>query len=155
MFLERIRPGLDRSKSGLNHLDQFWQSPIIPTFVCALNRIIVFRVVYLFGILGWYQLVFSWYFTNWYQRKTLLVHFGIKKLAGALFSLHKGGLWTPFGALSPPFEGKRVSRIFFMFPGTSKSVPAKSYITKNPNRIYQPTSASTIPIPARKPVLGW
>jgi hypothetical protein len=60
--------------------------------------------------LCWYWLVFSWYFTNQYQRKTQLVHFGIKKLAGAPFPMQKRGLWTPFGALSPPIEGKRVSR---------------------------------------------
>jgi hypothetical protein len=62
------------------------------------------------GIFGWYWLVFSCFFTNQYQRKTWLVHFRIKKLAGAPFSLQKRGLWTPFGALSPHFEGKRVSR---------------------------------------------
>ena len=37
---------------------------------------------------GWYWLVFSRYFTNRYQRKTWLVHFGIKKLAGALIHTH-------------------------------------------------------------------
>jgi hypothetical protein len=63
-------------------------------------------------------LVFSWYFTNRHQRKTWLVHFGIKKLAGAPFSLQKGGLWTHFGALSPPFEEKRVTHGFFQ-----KNVP--------------------------------
>ncbi len=60
------------------------------------------RVVYWFGIFGWYLLVFSWYFTNRYQRKTRLVHFGIKKLAGAPFSLQKGGFGTPFGRGSGP-----------------------------------------------------
>jgi hypothetical protein len=39
--------------------------------------------------------------------------FQYQKMAGAPFSLQKGGLWTPFGALSPSFEGKRVSRGFF------------------------------------------
>jgi hypothetical protein len=29
-----------------------------------------------------------------------------------LFSSKKGGHWTPFGALSPPFEGKTASRKF-------------------------------------------
>jgi hypothetical protein len=65
-----------------------------------------------------------------------MVHFGIIKLAGAPFSLQKGGLWTPFGALSPPFEGKRVSRGFFQKKCSQKlqkRVPAKSYITKRKN----------------------
>ncbi len=98
----------------------------------------------------------SRYFTNQYQR-TWLVHFGIIKLAGAPFSLQKRGLWTPFGALSPPF-GKRVSRGFFQkkcSQNFQKRVRAKSYSTKNTNRIYQPASARTILIPARRPVLGW
>jgi hypothetical protein len=39
-----------------------------------------------------------------------LVNFVIKKLTGAPFSLQNGWLWTTFEALSPPYEGKRVSR---------------------------------------------
>jgi hypothetical protein len=70
----------------------------------------------------------SWYFSGidlpyQYQTKSWLIHVGIKILAVVPFSLQKGGLWTPFGALSPPFEGKRVSCGFFSkkeFPETSK-----------------------------------
>jgi hypothetical protein len=59
------------------------------------------RVVYQFGIFCWYWLVFSWYFTNQYQRKTWLVHFGIKILAGTPYPLPKGGVGPLFDALSP------------------------------------------------------
>ncbi len=89
---------------------------------------------------------------------TLIFHFGIIKLAGAPFSLQKGGLWTPFGALSPLFEGKRVSHGFFQKKCSQKLQkrdPAESYNTKNTNRITQPASAGTIPIQARRPILGW
>jgi hypothetical protein len=62
-----------------------------------------------------------------------------------------------FGALGPLLREKGFPADFSkkMFPETSKRVPAKSYSTKNTNRIYQLASASTIPIPARWPVLGW
>jgi hypothetical protein len=115
------------------------------------------RLVYWFDIFGWYWLVFSRYLPYQYQRKSWLVHFGMKILAGAHFSLQKGGLWTPFVALSPPFEGKWVPVDFFKkrVPRLQKRVPTKSYCTKNTNRIYQPTSVSTILIPTRQPVLGW
>ncbi len=106
--------------------------PKIPNWYTTLD---ITRVVYWFGIFGWYRLVFSWYFTNRYQRKTRLVHFGIIKLVGAPFSLQKGGLWTLFGALSPPFEGKRVARGFFQkkcFQKLQNRVPAKFYSTKIP-----------------------
>jgi hypothetical protein len=91
-------------------------------------------------------------------KENLVGTFWYQKLAGAPFSLQKGGLWTPFGALRPPCEGKRVSRGFFqrkLFQKLQNRVPAKSYSTKNTNRIYQPASVGTIPIPARRPVLGW
>ncbi len=70
-----------------------------PAWISNDLKVVTFRVVYWFGIFSWYWLVFSRYFTNQYRRKTRLVHFGIIKLAGAPFSLLKGGLWTPFGAL--------------------------------------------------------
>ncbi len=81
------------------------------------------RVVYWIGIIGWYRLVFSRYLPYRYQRKSWLVYFGVKILAGAPFSLQKRGLWTPFGALSPPFKGKKgFPRIYSKkkFPETSK-----------------------------------
>jgi hypothetical protein len=84
-------------------------------------------------------LAFSWYLPYRYQRKAWLVYFGIKIFAGAPFSHPKGGLWTPFGALSPPFEQNRVSREFFQkksSPKLHKRVPTKSYSTKNTNQVY-------------------
>jgi hypothetical protein len=120
-----------------------------PTVIPSKSHTIAHRVLYWSGIFGWYQLVFSQYLPYQYQRISWLVHFGIKMFAGAPFVLQKGGLWTPFVALSPPFEGKRVSRGFFQkkeFPETSKRVPAKSYTTKNTNRILPTNSAGTIPI---------
>ena len=43
-----------------------------------------------------------------------------------------------------------------MFPETSsKKRSCQIHSIQNTNRIYQPTSAGTIPIPARQPVLGW
>ena len=62
------------------------------------------RVVYRFGILGQYWSVFSWYCTNRYQRITWLVHFGIKTMTGAPFTLRGGGLLPPLCTLHPPFE---------------------------------------------------
>jgi hypothetical protein len=47
-----------------------------------------------------------------------LVHFGIIKLAGAPFSLQKGRLWNPFGALSPLLREKGFPMDFF-----KKNVP--------------------------------
>jgi hypothetical protein len=52
----------------------------------------------------------GWYFPGIYYTNTkenlgwYILNF--KFLAGAPFSLQKGGLWIPFGALSPPFEKK-------------------------------------------------
>ncbi len=43
------------------------------------------RVVYRGWYFGWYWLVFRWYHTNQYQRKTRLVDFGITNLAGAYY----------------------------------------------------------------------
>jgi hypothetical protein len=51
----------------------------------------------------------------------------MKKLAGAPFSLQKGGLWTPFGASAPLLREKR-------FPADKKNVPRnfKSEFPPNP-----------------------
>jgi hypothetical protein len=70
------------------------------------------------GKLGWYILV-------------------SKKLAGAPFPIQKGGLWTPSGALSLPFEGKRVSCRLKKKSSQKlqKRVPAKSYSTKEQNNL--------------------
>jgi hypothetical protein len=68
------------------------------------------RVVSQFGMFGWYRLVFSWYFTNRYQRKTWLVHFGIVNLAGTSFSLKRGASAPCLMHPSPLFEEHRSSR---------------------------------------------
>jgi hypothetical protein len=67
------------------------------------------RVVLRFGMFGWYRLVLSWYFTNQYQRKTWLVHFGIVNLAGTYFSLERGALAPFLMHPSPLFEEHRSS----------------------------------------------
>ncbi len=59
---------------------------------------------------GRYRLVFSWYFTNRYQRKTRLVHLGIVNLAGTSFSLKRGALVPFLMHPSPLFEEHRSSR---------------------------------------------
>jgi hypothetical protein len=46
---------------------------------------VLYRVVYRGWYFGWYWLVFRWYHTNQYQRKTRLVDFGITNLAGAYY----------------------------------------------------------------------
>jgi hypothetical protein len=51
-------------------------------------------------------------------KENLVGTFWYHKIGGSPFFPPKRKLWTPFGALSPPFEGKRVSRGFFQ-----KNVP--------------------------------
>jgi hypothetical protein len=60
------------------------------------------RVVYQFGIFGWYLVGISWYLPNRYQRKTWSVHIGIIILAGTPFFL-KRGVMAPFLGAQPPF----------------------------------------------------
>jgi hypothetical protein len=50
------------------------------------------RVGYQFGIFGWCRLFFSSYLPYQYQRKTWLVHFGIKILVGTPFFPKKGSI---------------------------------------------------------------
>ncbi len=54
-------------------------------YVCTMKKDIHTRVVYRGWYFGWYWLVFCWYHTNQYQRKTRLVDFGITNLAGAYY----------------------------------------------------------------------
>ncbi len=58
--------------------------------------------LYRFGIFGWYPVGISRYFTIRYQRQTWLVHFGIKKMAGAFLYTKKGfvrpGMLTKYTA---------------------------------------------------------
>ncbi len=76
---------IDKSKPGSGfqswHRDSYLDEMIVKT-----------RVVLRFSIFGQYWLVFSWYFTNRYQRKTRLEHFGIVNLVGTSFSLKRGAL---------------------------------------------------------------
>jgi hypothetical protein len=61
------------------------------------------RVVYRFGILGQYRLD---------QRKTRLVHFGIKTMAGAPFTLRGGGFCPLFVHFTPLLSKKGIPTDF-------------------------------------------
>jgi hypothetical protein len=86
------------------------------------------RVVYWFGIFGWYSVGISWYLPNRYRRKTQSVHFGIIFWREPLFS-SKGGSWPPFWGAQPPFWGKKG------FPPNLKEFPANSLVLKIPTKI--------------------
>jgi hypothetical protein len=79
-----------------------------------------------------------------------LVHFGIKKFAGAPFSIQKGGLWAPFGALSPPFKGERVSQ-------KKCSQKLQKEFPPNPTVQKIPTGHTNrlVPVPYRYRPDGW
>ena len=84
---------------------------------------------------GWYPVAISRYFTNRYQRQTRLVHFGIKKMAGAPFSQEEGGFGPLFVHFAPLLRKKGIPTEFFKkrVPGkSSKGVPAKACSTKIP-----------------------
>ncbi len=91
-------------------------------------------------------MVFSRYFTNRYRRRTRSGHFGIVHLAGTPFFPSKGGFCSLFLVKKkfPPKFTKRSPRKI-----SQNRAPAKSYSTQNTNRIYQPASASNLPIPAK------
>jgi hypothetical protein len=58
----------------------------------------------------------GWYFLGIYHTDTkgnLGWYILVSKFWQELLFPSKKGAWTPFGALSPPIEGKRVSRGFF------------------------------------------
>jgi hypothetical protein len=82
----------------------------------------------------------GWYFLGIYHINTkgnLGWYILVSKLWQEPLFPPKRGLWTPFGALSPPFEGKRVSHGFFSkkeFPETSK----KSSCQNPTSQKYQP-----------------
>ncbi len=85
---------------------------------------------YCLGIFGWYPVGVSRYFTNRYQRQTRLVHFGIKKMAGAPFSPKKEGGFGPLFEHFAPLLRKKGKE----FPGNLQKVfPPKLAVQK-----YQP-----------------
>ncbi len=94
------------STLGVIRVQAGTKKPVLVLF----DRYIIYRAVLRYGIFGQYWMVFSWYFTNRYQRKTWLVHFGIVNLAGTSFSLKRGALAPFLMHPSPLFEEHRSSR---------------------------------------------
>jgi hypothetical protein len=93
-----------------------------------------------FGIFSWYQLLFFRYLPYKYGRKSWLVHFSIKILAGALFPSKKRG----FGLLlehSAPLLREKGFPVGFSkkeFPETPKRTPKKSSCQILQYKNYQP-----------------
>ncbi len=75
---------------------------IVPAYLLELFTNQVFLVC-----IGWY---FLGIIVPTDTKENLVGTFWYQKNGGSPFSPPKRGLWTPFRALSPPFEGKRVSR---------------------------------------------
>jgi hypothetical protein len=105
------------------------------------------RVALQFGILVWYRLVFSRYFTNQYRRKTWSGRFGIVHLAGTPFFPQREA-FAPFLMDQAPLLRKNKFP-----PNLQKGIPAKFHKMKLPPNLtvqkyrteYRPASAHHLP----------
>ncbi len=117
------------------------------------------RVASRFGILVWYRLVFSRYFTNQYQRKTRSGRFGIVHLAGTPFFPQREAS-APFLMDQAPLLTEKRSRQIYKkeFPQNFTKWSSRQilqYKNSEPNIPTGKCRYRNLLIPAKLPVNRW